>query len=78
MIGFISICAAHQSITESNFQEIISEAKQGEAEDQYAGYDHDDGQVGTCWNTVRLRHGSVLPGIGVEVQDDGHSGGQTA
>src|SRR6056300_645762 len=35
VIGFISICVTHQSIAESNFQEIISKDEQGEADAQY-------------------------------------------
>ena len=67
VIGFISICVAHQSIAESNFQEIISKAEQGEADAQYhlgsmyysgEGVPHDDEQA-VQWYTKAAEQGHV-------------------
>jgi TPR repeat protein len=67
VIGFISICVAHQSIAESNFQEIISKAEQGEADAQYhlgsmyysgEGVPHDDEQA-IQWYTKAAEQGHV-------------------
>ena len=67
VIGFISICVAHQSIAESNVQEIISKAKQGEADAQYhlgsmyysgEGVPHDDEQA-VQWFTKAAEQGHV-------------------
>jgi TPR repeat protein len=56
VIGFISICVAHQSIAESNFQEIISKAEQGEASGE--GVPHDDEQA-IQWYTKAAEQGHV-------------------
>ena len=67
VIGFISICVAHQSIAESNFQEIISKAEQGEADAQYhlgsmyysgEGVPHDEEQA-IQWYTKAAEQGHV-------------------
>jgi TPR repeat protein len=68
VIGFISICVAHQSIAESNFQEIISKAEQGEADAQYhlgsmycsgEGVPHDDEQA-IQWYTKAAEQGDTM------------------
>jgi len=67
VIGFISICVVHQSIAESNVQEIISKAKQGEADAQYhlgsmynsgEGIPHDDEQA-VQWYRKAAEQGHV-------------------
>jgi hypothetical protein len=67
VIGFISICVTHQSIAESNFQEIISKAEQGDADAQYhlgsmyysgEGVPHDDEQA-IQWYTKAAEQGHV-------------------
>jgi len=67
VIGFTSISVAHQSIVESNFQEIISKAEQGEADAQYhlgsmyysgEGVPHDDEQA-VQWFTKAAEQGHV-------------------
>ena len=67
VIGLLSICVAHQSKAESNFQEIISKAEQGEADAQYhlgsmyyrgEGVPHDDKQA-IHWYTKAAEQGHV-------------------